>query len=333
MSEVALIPTKETALAVFSAPNGLEPFLKAIRDELDSFVPNMSTTKGRSEIASMAHKVARSKTALDNVGKELVAELKDIPKKVDAERKRMRDLLDGWRDEVRAPLTEWEQAEERRVANHRGLIQCIDNMVLDSQQLSAIDIRDRINAIKNTDVSVCEEFTQLAQASKESALKSLGMALNLRMEYDQQQAELAVFRREAAEREARERDGRIAREAAERAELKAKADAEAAIKAEREASERALAKVRADAEAKLQAEREERREAELKVEREKQRVANEAAAAAREQAAREADIENRKRVNIAARDALVAAGITDRDARIVVAEIAAGRIPGVRISY
>jgi hypothetical protein len=43
----------------------------------------------------MAYKVARSKTALDDGGKKLVADLKQIPKKIDAERKRVRDPLDA----------------------------------------------------------------------------------------------------------------------------------------------------------------------------------------------------------------------------------------------
>ncbi len=116
-TEIALVP-KENALQVYSAENGLDPYLQKIRAEIDSFVPDVSTRKGREAIASIAYKVARSKTALDGVGKDLVAELKEVPKKIDAERKRMRDLLDSWQAEVRKPLTEWEEAEAARVAAH-----------------------------------------------------------------------------------------------------------------------------------------------------------------------------------------------------------------------
>ena len=38
--------------------------------------------KGRDAIASMAHKVARSKTYIDNAGKDTVAELKTLPKQI-----------------------------------------------------------------------------------------------------------------------------------------------------------------------------------------------------------------------------------------------------------
>lgn len=97
-TELAAVPPKETALQVFQAPNGLEPYLQKIRDEIDAFMPDVSTRKGREAIASIAYKVARSKTALDTVGKDLVADLKEIPKKIDAERKRMRDILDAWQE-------------------------------------------------------------------------------------------------------------------------------------------------------------------------------------------------------------------------------------------
>ena len=99
-TEIIALPPKETALQVYTTPAGLDPYLAKIKDELDAFVPDVSCKKGRDAIASIAYKVAKGKTALDNIGKELVAELKDVPKKIDAERKRMRDLLDQWKDEV-----------------------------------------------------------------------------------------------------------------------------------------------------------------------------------------------------------------------------------------
>ncbi|MEG0861812.1 MAG: hypothetical protein RSG79_19630, partial [Pseudomonas sp.] len=121
-TELAVVPPKETALQVYQVINGLDPYLKKIRDEIDAFVPDITTRKGREAIASIAYKVARSKTALDNVGKDLVADLKEIPKKIDAERKRMRDTLDAWQEEVRQPLNKWQAAEDARVDRHNTAI-------------------------------------------------------------------------------------------------------------------------------------------------------------------------------------------------------------------
>lgn len=59
----------------------------------------------------MAHKVARSKTYIDNAGKDLVAELKALPKQIDESRRIVRERLDALKDEVRRPLTEGGRTE------------------------------------------------------------------------------------------------------------------------------------------------------------------------------------------------------------------------------
>ena len=79
MSNELVVPSKENALEVYQKQNGLDPFLEQIKKEIDSFVPDVTTKKGRDAIASMAYKVAKSKTALDDVGKELVADLRLVP--------------------------------------------------------------------------------------------------------------------------------------------------------------------------------------------------------------------------------------------------------------
>jgi hypothetical protein len=80
----------------------------------------VETAKSRKAIASMAYKVSQSKTILDNAGKDLVSEAKAKIKKIDMARKYSRDFLDSLRDEVRKPLTDWEEAEkekeEKRIA-------------------------------------------------------------------------------------------------------------------------------------------------------------------------------------------------------------------------
>ena len=57
---------------------------------------------------------------MDSAGKKLVADWKEKAKKVDESRKIARDFLDNLRDEVRRPLTEWEEAEEKRIAEEKA---------------------------------------------------------------------------------------------------------------------------------------------------------------------------------------------------------------------
>lgn len=351
-TQLAIVPPKETALQVFQAANGLDPYLQQIRAEIDAFVPDVSTKKGRDAIASIAHKVARSKTALDNVGKELVAELKEIPKKIDAERKRMRDTLDAWKDEVRAPLNAWEQAEADRVARHTDRIDWLRNRDDQVAELSAADIQARIAEAEAVEVGPdWEEFEAEAHRVKAATLTVLQLALTKRQAYEAEQAELERLRAEAAQREQKEREERIAREAAEQAqreaEQRAQAEREAAVR--REAEARAAAE-RRELELKLAAERAERerveaqqraeqaeRDAEARAERaaaaERQRQADEQARIEAEAKAREADIAHKTAVLTSIKEAFMGAGITEEQAKAIINMIRKGEVPSVSITY
>lgn len=91
---------KQNAMAVFTTQEQLDPIIEAIEKEARSLVPDVSTRKGRDAIASMAHKVARSKTYIDNAGKDLVAELKALPKQIDESRRIVRERLDALKDDL-----------------------------------------------------------------------------------------------------------------------------------------------------------------------------------------------------------------------------------------
>lgn len=349
--QLAEVPPKETALQVYSSANGLDPFLKKIREEIDSFVPDVATRKGREAIASIAYKVARSKTALDNVGKELVAELKEVPKKIDAERKRMRDLLDGWQAEVRRPLTEWEEAEEARKAKHQAGIDQI-NLRLECRDLDSAELKTNIAWLEGMAIGEnWEEYEVEASRAKDKALAALRDALVAREKYEAEQAELERLRAEAAAREQKEREERIAREAAEAERLAAerraqeerdaaaRREAEAKAAAERRELELKLAAERAEREAleaqqrAEQAERDALAKAEQAAAAERQRQIDEQARIEREAKAREADKAHKAAINRAALEAFIAGGMPEDCAKQAVTLIAKRQIPGVSIHY
>jgi colicin import membrane protein len=352
MNELIEVPPAETALAVYSAPKGLDPYLTKIKNELDAFVPDVSNKKGRDAIASIAYKVAKGKTALDNIGKELVADLKDVPKKIDAERKRMRDLLDQWKDEVRKPLTDWEEAEAAREAGHKAGIEWFQLRAKEHHDLDSTELRATLADVDARAVDESwQEFEAEAHQAKSKAVEVLTAALAAREKLEAEQAELAKLRADAAAREQKEREERIAREAAEQAQraAEAKAQAERDEAAKREA-EAAAASERRELELKLQAERAEREKAEA-IQREQQakadaerreaeavaaeqrRVAAIAEAEAKEAKRREADKAHKTATNRAALDAFVAGGMTEECAKLAVTLIAKKAIPAVTITY
>lgn len=325
-----IIPSRETAMQVFSQSNGLQPYLAKIRDEIDAFVPDVSSKKGRDQIASIAHKVARSKTALDNLGKELVAELKELPKKIDAERKAMRDTLDGWKDEVRKPLTEWEQAEEARVQGHRSKLAVMYQMTQVTSETASDEIAASLAYLKGIEIGDhCEEFLEEYARTKDGAIAALDKALPVAVKREQDAAELERLRAEQIAREQADREAAMIREAEERARREAAAQAEAAAKAEREAAERRELELKHAAE---KAERE-KLEAQQAAAAERQRIADEQAKAESDRLKRESDMAHRSAVMRAAKEDIMAAGVTEEQAKKIVLAIVAGTVRNIRINF
>ena len=89
---------------LYSKPNGLDALIEQIKAKVLGTVYDISTAKGRDGCRSDAANVAKSKMAIDRLGKALSAEYKEIPKKIDAERRRAFDELEALQKQVRQPL-------------------------------------------------------------------------------------------------------------------------------------------------------------------------------------------------------------------------------------
>jgi hypothetical protein len=233
-------------IEVFTS-NGLDPILERIERETLSIALDMSSAKGRKEIASLAHKVAVSKTTLDKLGKDLVSGWKDKAKKVDAERARAWDRLEVLQKQVRQPLTEWEEADKQRVERHEANLAEIVNsgpFTLQNWQTLSVEVmRDRLAEVQKDAELDWQEFSVKARAAIESTSKAINSAIEKRASYDAEQSELARLRNEEAERKQRDHEERLKAEAAEAArkasEEKAKRQAE--VEAKRVAMEKAQA--------------------------------------------------------------------------------------------
>lgn len=358
MSEVTdlVVIEKQNAMAVFTTKEQLDPIIEAIEKEARSLVPDVSTRKGRDAIASMAHKVARSKTYIDNAGKDLVAELKALPKQIDESRRIVRERLDALKDEVRRPLTEWEDAEkartealQQRLVDLRALSEVIDAA---GNYLPSADIHARIQEAKSVVLDDSwQERAAEAGVAKDSTIQQLEASLAVAQKREREAAELERLRKEAEEKARLEREETIRREAAEQAkrvaEAKAKAELEAAARREAEEKARADLAERQRIEAEQRAARE-KQEAEARAEREKaaaveaerlkarqaeeKRLAEEKRVAD-EAAARAANIAHQKRINNEAKDDFVKGGIPEEFARKAVELLAKRQVRNSSINY
>lgn len=313
MANELVVIEPATALDLFTAPDKVQVLLSGIREKalaeqalLDT---DLSKAKNRDAIKSLAYKVTQSKTYIDKAGKAVVDELKDLPKKVDASRKQCRDELDALSEEIRKPVTAWEDAEKARVAAEE-LARQIEHDHEEALQMNELH-----------DLRKAEEERKRIEHENEIKRQAAEQA---RIEAEQK----AQRDREAAELKAKQE-----REAAE---LKARQEVEAAAKREREAREaqeraerekqEAIAKAEREKLAAVEAERRKAEEAErtrlAEIERQKQ-----------EELKRQANKEHQRKFNREALQALTEAGFDDKTATKFLDLVIKGEVPHLSMNY
>lgn len=387
MADNELIISSATKAVDVFAPGAARNFVAGIekraRDEAAQH--DGSTAASRAALVSLAHKVARSKTALDDMGKTLTEEWRVRTNAVNEERRMIRERLDALKEEIRAPVTEFEQREKNRIQAHEDALLEIISLGDLPHGCGRDEIENRLHALGDMQPRNWDEFATKATREKERAYAVLTAALAAELARKREQAELARLRSEAEARERKEREERIAAEAAEKARLeserKAQEEREKAARAaeeQRKALERAQAEAaeaerarmeseqraaREAAEAKARAQRE-REDAERKLiaaqkeaaEREEKLKAESAARAkaaaeaeralmeaharrdvlrrAQEAEARARDIENKTKVLIEIKEAMMKhAEIDEATAKAVTRAIHGGKIPHVRVEF
>lgn len=309
MSELVVVE-KHDLMTVFTATDGLDPVLAKIASEARLIIADASTAKGRETIRSMAYKVAQSKVYLDGLGKDLVSEMKELPKKVDEHRKMAREFLEALQAEVRKPLTDYE-AEQARIEAEKKAKAEVEALAV------KVENDHEIGLLLNA------EFDRQEQAKKDAEV----IAAKARDDkIAQEAAERAT--REAAALAEKEKAEALAREVALR------------VQAERAEQDRlaAIEKGKQDAllaeQAKEAAARKAAQDALDAVENERKRVAAQQAQEDAERTKREADKQHKARINSAAVAALVKhAGVTEDQAKLVVIAICKGLVPETKITY
>ncbi|MGI3431259.1 cell envelope biogenesis protein TolA [Providencia stuartii] len=313
MANELVVIEQATALDLFTAPEKVNQMLEHIkslaeeeRKELDS---DFSVAKNRKAFASLAYKVAQTKTYIDKEGKAVVDKLKELPKKVDASRKLFRDELDALSTEIRKPLTEWEEQEKAR-EEAEALKKQIE-----------LDHEEALQMNELFDLRKAEEERQRIAREEEMKRQAAEQA-RLEAERKAQQEIEAAARRECEAKEAAERAEREKQEAIQRAEQAAK---EAKEKAERDAKE---AQERAEREKQLaiEAERKKAQEAEQARLAEEERKRQ-------EEAKRQADKEHRRKYNQETLQALVSNGFDEKLATEFIKLVASNKIPHMTMNY
>lgn len=327
--------TPDNAPLIFGH-NSLSRFVELARAEVVGEVPDLTTDKGRKRIASLAAKVARSKTAVDGAGRAYLKKLKEMPKTIEAELREFTAEMDALRDEVRKPLNEYEAAEVARRDAIEDAVQSIIDLSSVPEDATSAEIEQQMGKLHTIvlDVETFQERLEEAQIKHKYACEALGTAFTKRVAIEEQAAELERLRQEKAARDEQDRIKAAAEKAVEderqrvAQEQQAQRDADArrvqeaeqatrdaearAQQAERDriATEQRAEENRIAAEQLAEQEREAAYQREIQaVERarraEIERQEQEQAEQQRQQQAREADKAHRGAINKAALDALM----------------------------
>jgi len=269
-TELATIATLQTIVPVeFFKEGGSNDILTNLENEVRAQAAKLdiSTKAGRDAIASLAYRVACSKKPLENLRKGLTEDIRKQKEAIDAEGRKADERLEALKIEVRKPLTDWENAEKERVANHEAALHLIE----DEEQRAGMgwtveEIESKIALVKQIFNSRSwQEFIERASKARIMAVAALEQALFRAQEAIREKEELERLRAEAAERAIKEREEASARAAKEAAERRAEEQARIAREAVERERQR-LANERAEAEARAKQAEAEKIAAELRAE-------------------------------------------------------------------
>jgi len=351
--EIKSLQIVETLTPAVFEQKKIEKLASDIRKEVMSLVPDASSEKGRAEIKSLAYKVARSKTTLDNLGKSHVAEIKAKAKVTDDCRKYWRDAMDLLKTDVMEPVTQFEHGEQKRVEAILAKIEHFRTLAQPQDQsghfYTAVELQERFDALYAMELGEeFEEFEEKAQVQWAYACKTLKTLLaGVQAQADAARKEEEVKAQAAkdqAEQDAKdriEREARLQQEAVERTQREERekfaaktAERENAAQREREEYKRAAAAKEEEYQAK-ENERVRIAQREAQAEQERIDVAEFNRMLAEEQEQKRVnDVKHRQTVNRAALKAFVeATDLTQNQAQAVVEAIIRKQIPNVSLTY
>lgn len=300
-----LVIQPANVMTVFTTAGSLDPILAKIAEEVRSAKFDPHDAKDRKAIASLAYKVAKTKTYIDGLGKTLNDELKEIPKKVDASRKQAWDFLEALQKEARKPLDDWE-AEQARIAEENRL------------RIEAEESAKKLEADHELALLMNADFDRELEARRIAAEEESKRLEDERIERERL---IALQAAENAKRESEEkadRELKAAEAEALRKEQEAKRIADDLLRQQQEATvmaERQAAILRSTMEREAREAKE--REAQA-VERERQRIENERLQEEEEERKREANKKHCATINNAAMNDFIKAGYTGEVAKAIV---------------
>lgn len=180
-----LITHDGPVVSAFTSPIILNKLLTELEKEIISrwdhkAVIDENTEKGRKTLISRARSIASVSAKLDEIGKQEVAKLKDLPKQVDAGRRRAREFFENWKELVREPVNKWEEKQKQVMALAQVILDheqaLIDNEIWDKvkeeKAKAEQEMQERLRAELKEEIKqeVNKELCQLSLQTEKEAI-------------------------------------------------------------------------------------------------------------------------------------------------------------------
>ena len=202
-----LVVEKKDLQAFFLDAEKLDALYGHVEKMARALVADPLTKEGASQIKSCARQIASVKKRIDDIGKDVVAELKKLPGQIDANRKNLRERLEALQDDIRRPVTEIENREDE--------IDGIKSIHMRLANAASGDIHKELEFVRSIPLTEekWHESLEKAKAAVEGEAKALALLLDTALKREKDAEELEKLRKNQEEADRIIRENKIKEEA------------------------------------------------------------------------------------------------------------------------
>ena len=202
-----LVVEKKDLQAFFLDAEKLDALYGHVEKMARALVADPLTKEGASQIKSCARQIASVKKRIDDIGKEVVADLKKLPGQIDANRKSLRERLEALQDDIRRPVTEIENREDE--------IDGIKSIHMRLANAASGDIHKELEFVRSIPLTEekWHESLEKAKAAIDGEAKALALLLDTALKREKDAAELEQLRKNQEEADRIIRENKIKEEA------------------------------------------------------------------------------------------------------------------------
>lgn len=207
---------------LFTSAEAFDALFARMQEELANTPTDTGSEAKRAKIRSAAHKVSRTKEAIKKARLGLTEQWRNQTNAVNAAGKVIEEKLVEYRNQIRAPLDAWEDAEDERVKACHATVARFTAAAQIALGDTAEAVRARLDEVRNTaiDPEVFQDLENDAVSRKEHAIAVLELGVEKlereeadRAQVERDREELARLR-EIEARRAQEEADRLAAEKA-----------------------------------------------------------------------------------------------------------------------